>query len=325
MREYDHPMINNFTGRTRFFSSLIAMGIIVLYWFVPAAAGQLVDIRVGEYDGFTRIVFELDAPTTAPQIEPQTSGKLLVSFDGTQAQLVRKIPVERSRHVHEIQIWQRDGKLSSIVVFDYPNIRIKTFTLTNPPRIGVDVFPMLPSKSQVDSPPPAAEAPAETAQEALEKDAKIATGESSMETKVQPLTEKDVTDQVENGSPKTEQNKEVIDQEVDIGESKSPVIPEPSVPELPKLRKSVPEQSPSPPPANGSKNTPVRLQFFLVIGLVVITIGILFLLLLMLFARHKLSDNQKKLRTGDFIEEQDQRIEALDSRIKEQLKRYDEA
>lgn len=317
MFKYDYSMLKNVNGRTRILSLLVAMVVILLFGFAPAAARQLVDIRVGEYDGFTRIVFELDAPTDRPHFEPQASGKLLVSFDQTQAKLVRKIPVERSRHVNGIQIWQRDGKLSTIIIFDYPNIRLETFPLTNPPRIAVDVFPMPPSKTIVDTPSPAIETPALPTHEIPGTDTKAAT--------VEPLIEKDDTDQKEIGDTQWSQDQDIVDQDAGINKPDAPATSDPATPKMPKLRVSEPKPPISPSPKPDSKNAPVRLQFFLVIGLVIITIGILFLLLLMLLARHKLSDSQKKMSTGDFLREQDQKIEALDSRIKEQFKRYDEA
>ena len=68
-------------------------------------AALLKDIRVGEYRGFTRIVFELDTSPIEPEkIEPQPPGRLAISFTNTSADLIRKIPIERSPQVKNVQI-----------------------------------------------------------------------------------------------------------------------------------------------------------------------------------------------------------------------------
>jgi hypothetical protein len=85
---------------------------LLILWTATAAGSSLRDIRIGEYDGFTRIVFELDTPVTSQTINPQDAGQLLVTLGNTTPRLVRKIPVERSAHVRDIQFWQRRGNLT---------------------------------------------------------------------------------------------------------------------------------------------------------------------------------------------------------------------
>ena len=68
-----------------------------------------------------------------------------------------------------------------------------------------------------------------------------------------------------------------------------------------------------------------RLQFYLVVVLVLITIAILVLLLLMLLSRHRWANDEPHLGPKEFLKDQDKHIASLDARIKEQLKRYEEA
>ena len=67
------------------------------------------------------------------------------------------------------------------------------------------------------------------------------------------------------------------------------------------------------------------LQFYLVIILVAITIGILALLLIMLLSKRRWTDEKKEMNVNEFLKNQDKRIASLNARINEQLKRYEEA
>lgn len=121
---------------------LCIFGFSILAWCVPAFAAELKDVRVGEYKGFTRIVFELDEPAIKPDVKIRASNHLLVTFNKTIANLVRHIPMERSPHVDDIQFWQHKSSLSALLIFGYPHIRLESFRLSRPPRFAVDVFPV---------------------------------------------------------------------------------------------------------------------------------------------------------------------------------------
>jgi hypothetical protein len=118
------------------------IGFFALAWSVPVFAAELKDVRVGEYKGFTRIVFELNERAIKPEIKIQSSNHLLVTFNKTIANLVRNIPVERSPNVDDIQFWQHKSSLSTLLIFDYPYIRLESFRLSRPARFAVDVFPV---------------------------------------------------------------------------------------------------------------------------------------------------------------------------------------
>ena len=81
--------------------------------------------------------------------------------------------------------------------------------------------------------------------------------------------------------------------------------------------------SPASPPKSAAR--PSRLQFYLVVALVLITIIILALLLLMLLSKHRWVEDKSRLSAKEFLQNQEKRIASLDARIQEQLKRYEEA
>ncbi len=303
----NHSMPKLRHSRTWIILSLILAGVYLHFGSPPADAAQLIDVRIGEYDGFTRIVFEVDAPPQSPKIEIVSTGNLKVSFDRTDVNLVRKIPVERSRHIKAIQFWQTNDQLSTVLMVDYPHFRYETFPLNNPPRIAVDIFPTAPPVS-VDTPPTTSESPAATQPDTpIEK-------ETPRQATNQETTEPE-------GSAKLPVEESIVEEE------HPPMVTIKDAPKVPKpkLDASDRKKELKAPPSKTSRQTMFRLQFFLVIGLVVITIGILFLLLMMLFARHRFSEVKTKLSTGDVLKQQDQKIDALNSRIKEQFERYDQA
>lgn len=287
---------------------LLLSGIYLLYGSVPANAAQLLDVRIGEYDGFTRIVFEVDTPAAAPRIDIPSIGKLSVAFDRTDVNLVRKIPVERSRHIESIQFWQHDGRLKTVLLVDYPYFRYETFPLSNPPRIAVDIFPTAAPVSE-DTKPAGSESPSPIQPEPSHED--------------EATEQATVKDTIENTGPVTIPPSE---KSADIDE-RTEDRPVKETAELPRQRVRPADQKNEikPSPSQSSRKTTFRLQFFLVIGLVVITIGILFLLLMMIFARHRFSEVKTKLSTNDVLQQQDRKIEALNSQIQEQFERYDKA
>ena len=94
-------------------------------------------------------------------------------------------------------------------------------------------------------------------------------------------------------------------------------IPDRTATALPGTEPERPDVKPQP------KSNP--LQFYLVVTLVAITIIILALLLVMLLARHRWAEDKDVPNVNDFLKHQDKRIAALNERIKEQFKRYEEA
>lgn len=300
-------MVNLFICRSCKPHPLISAGLILLLWCTSAIAAQLKDIRVGEYDGFTRVVFELDALIATPQIETKKSGQLSVSFGKSEPALVRKIPIERSRHVHDIQIWQHQGTLSAVVFFDYPHIRFESFPLSTPPRIAVDVFPVPVAHSTEPA-------------EALHTE--IIKQKNNNDTPANALTG-NLGQKAVGKADRPFEESSLRQSEIDEDQS-TKMAEEDVQPQLPKQRVSDSKASKSPHPLQNGKSAPSRLQFYLVVILVIFTIIILMLLLLMLLARNRLTNDKYALSASAHLEHQNKKIADLNSRIKEQFKRYEE-
>jgi hypothetical protein len=311
----NHPMPKRHSSASWITFTLI-LATALLLRPCPATAERLLDVRIGEYDDYTRVVFEVDTPFAQPRIDIGAKGQLWVDFDHTAVQLVRKIPVKRSRHIDNILFWQHDGHLSTVIKLNYPRYRFKTFSLDTPPRVAVDIYPEAVPAGDSQAATAAAKSPeAPTPEVPLEKN--IPRQASPQEPP--PDAPPDKVDQIQPSErPDSEQAESAQSRPADISlvEAK---------PQTPIAHASGSDQETMPAPVRSTPQSVFRLQFFLVIGLVVITIGILFLLLMMLFARHRFSKVKSKLRASDFLQDQDKKIEAIDERIKEQIERYEKA
>jgi hypothetical protein len=313
--------MNRFKSRHRLHLPLAGICVILALWAAPAGASYLKDIRIGEYEGFTRIVFELDAPVSSQHINPKESGQLVVTLNKVQPRLIRKIPVERSKHVRSIQFWQRQGHLSTHFQLDYAHFRFEYFPLTGPPRLALDVYPLAAQPKTANT--------IETRQEESqireirestilpykEDNRNIAGMDAS-------LTADSIKDAAavakikEGGPPAPEESTPLSNDQVahDAGNTAHPS-------EKPPIDTHTQDTGPEPvrkPPSNG-------LQFYLVIILVAITIGILALLLIMLLSKRRWTDEKNEMDVNEFLKNQDNRIASLNARITEQLRRYKEA
>jgi hypothetical protein len=309
LSENNHSMPISLNGRSWTILTLFLAGTILFLCSRPANAGQLLDVRIGEYDGFTRIVFEIDSPSAQPRIDIGAKGRLWVAFDHMGVNLVRKIPVKRSRHIKDIQFWHHGGHLSTQLKVDYPQYRFETFSLSNPPRVAVDIIPLALSSDTGQTVSTAAETPAPPPSESpVKKD--DAPQHIPKQDNAQPAQ------QLERPTPQSADDAQRLptDTAMDEAGTKKPI-----------LRSSDPDKETTAPLQRSPRRSTNRLQLFLVIGLVLITIGILFLLLMMLLARHRFSEVKSKLGASDFLREQDEKIDAINERIKEQFERYDKA
>lgn len=243
---------------------LLSAGFVLIMAYTSYAA-LLKDIRVGEYNGFTRIVFELDAPAEPEKIELGADQRLAVVFRNTTADLIRKIPVDRSPHIDNIQIWEKGNRLTALLAFDFDGFGHKSFSLTDPPRLVLDVHPA-----------PNAPIVGDASSPGLTPDSESSSSQTSSVSASEPAPQPE-------GQPITEKSE---------SEAPEPIPAEARKPQLPANSEhpaAMPSTSATRPP---DARPGGRLQFYLVIVLVAITIVILALLLLMLLARHHWIDDK---------------------------------
>lgn len=309
-------MVINLNHKRWFLSPLLSAGFVLTLLLCTGHSALLKDIRVGEYSDHTRIVFELDTPAEAVEVELQSAGRLAVVFADTAADLIRKIPVNRSPRVKSIQIWERDHRLTALLDLDLNGFDHKSFSLTDPQRFVLDILPKGNAPDAGDGSDPAAtsgsnsdflqETPSKGSLPAPQPD-----GEDISETTKSHDPELFPGEDNEPPSPGGDHHSSamppatgsgsgpILQQDGDaISRKSAPQNQEsgPDNPQNPPLtteedQSTVTTPSSTTPPSDAG---PGRLQYYLVVVLVIITIVILMLLFLMLLVRHRWIEDKSR-------------------------------
>lgn len=122
--------------------AMVLLVSCVLFWCPVASAqgAQLKYIRIGEHEGFTRIVFELRGPAAFKTPQIKGKGQLSMVLPDTTTTLPRKISIETTKRVDAIEFVQQEAHLATHVTFPFPYFRLKPFTLSNPERVVLDIY-----------------------------------------------------------------------------------------------------------------------------------------------------------------------------------------
>lgn len=318
-------MVDVLISRRWLYAHLLTTGIVLLALLSPAYAQSLTDIRLGEYDNFTRIVFESNADLAPEKIVSSNPSQLTVIFSKTNPAFIRKIPVDRDPHIDRIKVLIHDDKLSITLFFRNPHARFDTFGLKAPPRMVLDVFWQPPLHQPVSG-----SSPNKSVVMPMEKElpkgrpsstAGPATGSFTGMHDRPPLDSYSDrrTSPFEDESIKTPKN------DLAVSKPSAAITPKNDVQNKVSRRFSTSTASPTDSPADaGGETTSRSLLYYLVIALVIITIGILLLLVFMLMFRRHWGEEKRSLKTNEYLRHQDKRIASINERVQEQLKRYDE-
>jgi hypothetical protein len=106
-----------------------------------AAAPRVVDVRVGHHPGFTRVVFELDAPAGHRIGDPasEATGELVVVLEAEAVPSDLSVP---RGPVRSLAIEPRpDGTSLARIALRDPGARVRESQLSDPPRILLDLSP----------------------------------------------------------------------------------------------------------------------------------------------------------------------------------------
>ena len=294
----------------------------------PCLAAVLKDIRVGEYDTFTRVVFEFDTPETINDpIMDLGEARIQIGFPQTQPQFVRRIQLPGATHVKDIQIITDQTGLSAVILLSAPYSRTDSFNLDAPVRKVLDIYwgnnsaPAVPLIA-----PPAPSSPLEGNLPEIGLDGGAAVQQNQVTApapvnSLQPASEAPPPDVEAVARPLPPHLPQLQDQQPIHLRNGPP--PEPSLPRLLKQTSSADTALSARPADTAARSN--WLQYYLVIVLVVLTIIILILLIMMLLNRSRWEVERLPMSTHDFLNYQDDQIAILNARIQEQLKRYDDA
>lgn len=320
-------MVEVLNLRNRTILLILCIGFVLITWTCPSYAATLKDIRVGEYETHTRIVFEHGDTIPHETLRPLTAGQLSVVFPNTELDLIRKIPTDRSKRLKEIKIWQRQNELSLVLTFAFAHFRYELSRIDQPKRLILDVYRMTPPETT------SLTKPDETVILGKDKNPDAQPPNDKRETTLKDNFQAHALNQTEPFS--------AMERTVGFGEPSDPQKNDDksdqlsSTPKPPVAVKAVESgqthaqkidpqrqvRATAPPPQPAA--SPWRLQHYLAIGLVILTLGILVLLLVMLVSKNRWANSSPQINADDFLERQNKRIAALDAQIQEQLKHFD--
>ncbi len=280
---------------------LLVVGFTGWVGVAPCLAACLKDLRIGQYDTFMRIVFEFDEAVAEPILNNHPSGQLDITFSRAHPDLIRRIPTMHRNRIDDIQIWMRGDDLVAFVDFSFHSFRYKWFPLSNPHRIVVDVSVLEPPSSF--SGQPALESKKSQQQLNTQIDLETNTG-----TNIAP-------------APLEKLSIESIPRQAGPGESLEPEAVPNSNHQKKENSGKLSIESDFLPKENNALD---KMQYYLVVALIAMTILILMLLLLMLLLRNRwMEKGPQLLKADELIKRQDARIALLNECIQEQLKRYE--
>ncbi len=118
---------------------LSGLAILLLSQFGSARAAELRYIRIGEHKGFTRIVFEFRGSALFENPVIANKGKFSVVFPDTTTTLPRQILGETTKRVKAIEFIKKKASLVANVVLSFPYFKIKSFSLSDPTRVILDI------------------------------------------------------------------------------------------------------------------------------------------------------------------------------------------
>ena len=120
----------------------------------PAWAAQVVEVRVGQHEGFSRVVLEFDSPVSY-QVKPGAPAgsdrELLISLDASaQAETLRPL----SGAIESVEIVPVAERRSTLrMKLSGENFKLKEMILSNPPRIVLDILEKTVASAAPESAP----------------------------------------------------------------------------------------------------------------------------------------------------------------------------
>jgi hypothetical protein len=308
-------------------SSRIEHGITVLWTgcvllflcqLGSAKGAQLRYIRIGEHEGFTRIVFEFRGPAVFEEPRVRGKGELSVVFPDSTTALPRQISTETTKRVDGIAFVQQDAQLTANITLRFPYFTLKPFTLSNPERVVLDVY-------QTSTPPKDAVVVESgqrlperiLAETAKEKEMANST-KNNREQAVKPLEAPDRPAD-KPAAPEAQRDSQRSLQETAIRSTALPEEPAAAVAEIPR---------PAPDTESASVNRSLQhspWQTYPLAILIILSIVIVALLSFIIFQKGRGPGSRHVGGTLEATFDAGESMTAIDKRIEDAFKRFDES
>ncbi len=297
------------TTKTRLM--LIGATIVFLFQVGSAQAAKLRYIRIGEHDTFTRIVFEFPDSVRFKDPVVKGRGRLSVVFLDTTTVLPKKIPCETTKRVDGIEFVQQGSHLTAHVALAFPYFKLKSFSLTKPQRVVVDVYRTSAPPKGFGVQGPVREKPSVKPERPPAK--------KELTTKPESPAAKEVREHLEKSAARApEEDLGKMPQEV---AAQPPAQPqEPAIETVPEPIRVAPAETQSPPslPQQG------RLQTYLLTALIGLSVIIVVLLALIFVKKIRRAKPRQSGGAIDETVEADESVEEIDEKIRQQFMEFDQ-
>lgn len=290
-----------------------------------ASAATLQEIRIGKKGDFTRLVFQFEAPPRFQIKDNAAPNELFLTFMETSSGLLQSKQNKFSAPVENIAVHQDGPNLVAVVALSIPSYRLKTFTLTEPPRVVFDLYPVAAAESLV-----------------LLNKLVIKESSEAEPTKISPApsTKESEPATIEGTQPQTTESKPAATEpdrkveepkpapSVEAAPEKSPQTAAP--PAIPAPEKTLTQSSESSlakaSPKEGAMAVALeKFQQNLILVLAGITIVILALVGFLLFQKRNNAEKNHSIESGQELKTTADIMASIDARIKEKFKQYEEA
>jgi hypothetical protein len=311
---------------------LFALLISFVWMAGNAFAAKLLDVRTGKKSGFTRLVFQFEAPPRFQVQDEAAPGQLSITFLETTADLPPKKRIYTAP-VKSIAINQDGSHLSAVAALSIAHFRLKSFTLIEPHRVVFDIYPAAAAESIVKLNKLVVKESAEAGSTAT------APPPPTVEVPEQPAKEPEPTaKKPELGVAKDYQPPEPESTSAILGPVQEPKEPEPPAPvknlsqnsSLPTAAPAQPTIQPAAKTDSAAKEQPMPSTFGtfqrnLIIVLAGISIVILALIGVLLMQKKNNTAKGRPVEPVQDLKTTADIMASIDARIKEKFKQYEAA
>lgn len=126
---------------------LIVCLTLVLIPALRAQATAIKDLRIGNNEGYVRIVLEFDRRLTPPPAFSINHNRLQVSLAGIGNSLSVPGTAAQKDGIISLDVSRESGQTRIDAIFEFTPADVKTFALTGPHRFIIDAYRPLPSEA----------------------------------------------------------------------------------------------------------------------------------------------------------------------------------
>lgn len=315
---------------SRILPFVLALLIPFVWMAENAFAAKLREVRIGKKSGFTRLVFQFEAPTRYQVQDKAAPSQFSITFLEATSGLSQKSH-KYIDPVKTIDINQDGSRLKAVVALSIPHFRLKTFTLTEPHRVVVDLYPAATAESYVKLNKLVVKASAEAESTPKASPPAPVKEPEPPAREPEPLTKEPEPPAVEDSQPSALESKPEILEPVQVSREPAPAPPVEKASKESRQPATAPAQPSSQPMVkkDSSANKPISSVFGtfqrnLILVLAGISIVILALIGFLLMQKKNSADKSRPVESVQELKTTADIMASIDARIKQKFKQYEE-